>query len=60
MSQTTTDALREAAGPYNPSPGWSIEPKPADTQEDWTKQIMKMKKGSAFWRGKRLAPVCGN
>lgn len=57
MSQTTTDALQAAAGAYNPPPGWSIDPKPAASQEDWTQQIARMKKGSAFWRNKRLVHV---
>ena len=37
--------------------GWEISPAPAGTESEWTTEMKTMKKGSAFWRGKRLVDI---
>jgi hypothetical protein len=56
-AQVTTEAIRASHGVYTPPVGWQIFPAPCRTEGEWATEMKKMKKGSAFWRGKRLAHV---
>jgi hypothetical protein len=56
-AQVTTEAIRASHGMYTPPVGWKIFPAPCRTEGDWATEMKKMKKGSAFWRGKRPAHV---
>ena len=56
-AQVTTEAIRASHGVYSPPVGWKIFPALYRTEGGWATEMKKMKNGSAFWRGKRLAHV---
>ena len=57
MDQITTEEIQSSHGPYTPPKGWVTVALPADDEVAWADFKDKMKRGSAWWRGRRLAHI---